>query len=40
VVRTMTFGEIFTVGVVVIIVCVMLDEFLTAYEEYMGSDDE
>jgi len=36
----MTFGEIFIVGVVVIIVCVMLDEFLEAYDEYMNDDDQ
>ena len=36
----MTFGEIFIVGVVVIIVCVMLDEFLEAYDEFMSDDDQ
>jgi len=36
----MTFGEIFIVGVVVILVCVMLDEFLEAYDEFMSEDDE
>jgi hypothetical protein len=36
----MTFSEIFIVGVVVILVCVMLDEFLEAYDEYMNDDDE
>jgi hypothetical protein len=36
----MTFGEIFIIGVVVILVCVMLDEFLEAYDEYMNNDDE
>jgi hypothetical protein len=36
----MTFGEIFIVGIVVIIVCVMLDEFLEAYDEWRAGDDD
>jgi len=34
------FGMFFLAGVIIIIACVMLDEFLTAYDEYMGDDDE
>jgi len=33
-------GEIFLVGIVVIILLVMAEEFLEAYDEYMGDDDE
>ena len=36
----MTFTNLFIVGVVVILVCVMLDEFLEAYDEFMSEDDE
>jgi len=36
----MTVGEIFIVGIVVILVCVMLDEFLETYDEWRNSDDE
>ena len=36
----MTFTNLFIVGVVVILVCVMLDEFLEAYDEYMRDDDQ
>jgi len=36
----MTFANIFIIGVVVILVCVMLDEFLEAYDEYMNDDDQ
>ena len=36
----MTFGEIFIIGIVVIVLCVMAEEFLEAYGEYMGDDDE
>ena len=36
----MTFGEIFIIGIVVIVLCVMAEEFLEAYDEYMGDDDE
>ena len=33
-------GEIFLVGVVIIIVIVMLDEFFEAYDEWRNGDDE
>ena len=36
----MTFGEIFIIGIVIIILCVMAEEFLEAYDEYMSGDDE
>ena len=36
----MTFGEIFIIGIIVIVLCVMAEEFLEAYDEYMGDDDE
>ena len=36
----MTFGEIFIIGIVVIVLCVMAEEFLESYDEYMGDDDE
>ena len=36
----MTVGEIFIVGIVVILVCVMLEEFLEAYDEYMNNDED
>jgi hypothetical protein len=36
----MTFGEIFIIGIVVIVLCVMAEEFFEAYDEYMGDDDE
>jgi hypothetical protein len=36
----MTFTNIFIIGVVVILVCVMLDEFLEAYDEFMSDDDQ
>jgi len=36
----MTFTNLFIVGVVVILVCVMLDEFLEAYDEFMDGDDD
>ena len=36
----MTFGEIFIIGIVVIVLCVMAEEFLEAYDEYMGDDDD
>ncbi len=36
----MTFGEIFIIGIVVIVLCVMAEEFLEAYDEYMGGDDD
>jgi len=34
------FGVFFLAGVIIIIACVMLDEFLTAYDEYMSDDDD
>jgi hypothetical protein len=33
-------GEIFLAGVVVLLLIVMIDEYLEAYDEYMGDDDE
>ena len=36
----MTFGEIFIIGIVVIVLCVMAEEFLGAYDEYMDNDDD
>ena len=36
----MTFGEIFIIGIVVIVLCVMAEEFLEAYDEWRDSDDE
>ena len=36
----MTCGEIFIIGIVVIVLCVMAEEFLEAYDEYMGDDDD
>ena len=36
----MTSMIIFIAGVVVIIVCVMLDEFLEAYEEWQDNQDQ
>ena len=36
----MTFTNLFIVGVVVILVCVMLDEFLETYDEWRNGDDE
>ena len=36
----MTFGEIFIIGIVVIVLCVMAEEFLEAYDEYMGDNDD
>ena len=37
---SISMGEIFLVGIVVIILLVMAEEFLEAYDEYMGDDDE
>jgi len=34
------FSVFFLAGVVIIIAVVLLDEFLEAYDEYMGDDDE
>ena len=36
----MTFTNVFIIGVVVILACVMLDEFLEAYDEWRNGDDE
>jgi len=36
----MTFGEIFLVGIVVIVLCVMAEEFLEAYDEWRNSDED
>jgi hypothetical protein len=36
----MTFGEIFIIGIVVIVLCVMAEEFLEAYDEWRNGDDE
>ena len=36
----MTFGEIFIIGIVVIILLVMAEEFLEAYDEWRNGDDE
>jgi hypothetical protein len=33
-------GEIFLVGIVVIIILVMAEEFLEAYDEWRNDDDE
>ena len=33
-------GEIFLAGVVVLLLIVMIDEYLEAYDEYMGDDDD
>ena len=36
----MTFGEIFIVGIVIIVLCVMAEEFLEAYDEWRKDIDE
>ena len=36
----MTFGEIFIVGIVIIVLCVIAEEFLEAYDEYMRDDED
>jgi hypothetical protein len=36
----MTFGEIFLVGIVIIVLCVMAEEFLEAYDEWRNDEDE
>ena len=33
-------GEIFLAGVVVLLLIVMIDEYLEAYDEYMDDDEE
>jgi len=36
----MSFKELFVIGIVIIILCVIAEEFLEAYDEYMNNDDE
>ena len=36
----MTFGEIFIIGIVIIVLCVMAEEFLEAYDEWRNGDDD
>jgi hypothetical protein len=36
----MTFVELFIIGIVIIVVCVMAEEFLEAYDEWRNSDEE
>jgi uncharacterized membrane protein len=36
----MTFGELFIIGIVIIVLCVMAEEFLEAYDEWRNSDEE
>ena len=36
----MTLGEIFLLGIGIIIICVMAEEFLEAYDEWRNGDDE
>jgi hypothetical protein len=36
----MTMGEIFLLGIVVIILLVIAEEFLEAYDEWRNGDDE
>jgi hypothetical protein len=36
----MTFGEIFIVGIVIIVICVIAEEFFEAYDEWRDGDDE
>lgn len=33
-------GEIFLIGIVIIILCVIAEEFLEAYDEWRYGDDE
>ena len=35
----MTFGELFIVGIVIIILCVMAEEFFEAYDEWRDGED-
>jgi hypothetical protein len=39
-VKELIMGEIFLVGIVVIILLVMAEEFLEAYDEWRNGDDE
>ena len=36
----MTIGELFIIGMVIIVLCVMAEEFLEAYDEWRNSDEE
>ena len=36
----MTFGELFIIGIVIIVLCVMAEEFLEAYDEWRNGDDD
>ena len=36
----MTFGEIFIVGIVIILLCVMAEEFFEAYDEWKNGDED
>jgi hypothetical protein len=36
----MTIGELFIIGIVIIVLCVMAEEFLEAYDEWRNSDEE
>lgn len=36
----MTMGEIFLIGVIIIVLCVLAQEFLEAYDEWRKDDDE
>ena len=36
----MTFSEIFIVGIVIIVLCVMAEEFLEAYDEWRNDEDD
>jgi hypothetical protein len=36
----MTFVELFIIGIVIIVLCVMAEEFLEAYDEWRNSDEE
>ena len=36
----MTFGEIFIIGVVIILVCIIGEEFFEAYDEWRNGDED
>lgn len=36
----MTFAEIFLIGIIIIVLCVMAEEFLEAYEEWRKDIDD
>ena len=40
IIRVISMGEIFLVGVVVIVLLVMAEEFFEAYDEWRNGDDE